>query len=175
MEERCLRKAEAPGSNPGESTVESTKRIIRPRKSTFFGDSMNKACIAILLIVLLATTGCTIGNTKNLKLSGEVVPSKISLDNTQPISLEATVKNDGTATETITIDVVKTEGVDVKRPDRTQFTLKPGESRVITFEASLTSDAVPGDYILEVTVQSQSGEYVGDRAKLRVVKSKGLF
>ncbi|MFQ5974720.1 MAG: hypothetical protein ACE5J5_00170 [Candidatus Hydrothermarchaeales archaeon] len=136
---------------------------------------MDRSWIAIILLAVLVTSGCTIGRAKNLKLNGEVVPSKISLDESQPIVLEATVENGGTATETIIIDVVKTEGVDVKRPERTQFTLKPGESRVVTFEASLTSDAVPGDYILEVTVQSQSGEYVGDRAKLRVVKSKGLF
>ncbi len=136
---------------------------------------MNKPWIAIVLFALLVTSGCTLGSSNNLKLSGEVVPSKISLDESKVILLEASVKNDGTSTETITIDVVKTEGVDVKRPDRTQFTLKPGESRVITFEASLTSDAVEGDYILEVAVQSQSGGYVGDRAKLRVVKNKGLF
>ncbi len=136
---------------------------------------MHKPWIAIVLFAILVTSGCTLSSSNNLKLSGEVVPSKISLDESKVILLEASVKNDGTATETITIDVVKTEGVDVKRPDRTQFTLKPGESRVITFEASLTSDAVQGDYILEVVVQSQSGEYVGDRAKLRVVKNKGLF
>ena len=137
---------------------------------------MDRLIIALMLAIVLITSGCIVGGSgKNLKLSGEVVPSKISLDDTKSIVLEASIKNDGTATETITIDVVKTEGVDVKKPERTIFTLKPGERRIVTFEASLTSDAVPGDYILEVTVQSQSGEYVGDRAKLRVVKTKGLF
>ncbi len=132
--------------------------------------------IAIVLFIVLASSGCLLRDGSNpLKLSVEVVPSKISLDDSQPIFLEATVKNDGTATETITIDVVKTEGVDVKRPDRIKYTLKPGESRVIIFEALLTFDAVPGEYMLEVAVQSQSKGYVGDRVKLRVVKSKNLF
>ncbi|MFQ6135740.1 MAG: hypothetical protein ACE5PM_00990 [Candidatus Hydrothermarchaeales archaeon] len=136
---------------------------------------MRRLYAVLILLAIVLSVGCTIGSTQNLKLTSEVVPSKISLDNPEAMQLEATIRNVGTSTETITIDVIKTEGVDVEKPERTEFTLKPGESRMVTFGSTLASDAVPGDYVLEVYVQSRSGEYVGDRAKLRVVKSKGLF
>jgi uncharacterized membrane protein len=131
---------------------------------------------ALLLFLAVFISGCTISsNRENIRLESEIVPSKVSLDSPVQVSLEARVENVGTSTETITADIVKTEGLIVTKPDRTTFTLKPGESRTVTFKANLTADAVPGDYIIDVQVKTQSGNIVWDRAKLRVVEEKGLF
>lgn len=132
--------------------------------------------IAILVLLLISLSGCTIRSTReNIRLESEIVPSKVSLDEPTALSLEARVKNVGTSSETITADVVKTEGLEVTKPSRTTFTLKPGESRTITFSAKLTKDAVPGDYIIDVQVKTDNGNLVWDRAELRVVEKKGLL
>ncbi len=136
---------------------------------------MRAVLFILLLISLLLISGCTISSRQNIKLESEIVPSKINLEEPEPLYLEARVKNIGTATETVTTDVVKTEGLSVTKPSRTTFTLKPGESRTITFSASLTEDAVPGDYIIDVQVKTENGDMVWDRAKLRVVEGTGLL
>ncbi len=132
--------------------------------------------IVLLLILIVSISGCTISNSKeNIRLESEIVPGKISLEKPEEVHLEAQVKNVGTSTETVTADVVKTEGLMVTKPSRTTFTLKPGESRTIAFSANLTDDAVPGDYIIDVQVKTLNGDIVTDRAKLRVVEEKGLL
>ncbi len=130
----------------------------------------------LLLILIVFITGCTISNSReNIRLESEIVPGKISLNEPEEVRLEAKVKNVGTSTETVSADVVKTEGLVVTKPSRTTFTLKPGESRTIVFSANLTADAVPGDYIIDVQVKTQNGNIVNDRAKLRVVEGTGLL
>ncbi len=133
-----------------------------------------RALVFILLLLLIS--GCTISGVKdNIRVESEIVPSKINLEEPEPLSLEVRVKNVGTSTETVSADVKKTEGLSVTKPDRTTFTLKPGESRTIAFTASLTGDAVPGDYIIDVQVKTQNGDIVEDRAKVRVEEGAGLL
>lgn len=129
----------------------------------------------LVLMVLILISGCTIGERHTMKVDSDVVPSKISLGEHAPVKIEATATNIGSATETITADVRGTEGLNVTPPNNTIFTLKPGESRTVTFTAKLTKDAVPGDYILDVHIQTNSGDLIIDRIKLRVVEKKGLI
>lgn len=107
-------------------------------------------------------------------MESEVIPSKVNLENPEPLYVEARMKNVGTSVETVTADVVKTEGLTIRKPARTTFTLKPGESRTVTFEANLTSDAVSGDYIIDVQAKTENGVIVWDRARLRVAEESGF-
>lgn len=133
----------------------------------------------IIILVLLLISGCIspiIGDSKQkIKLESEIIPSKISLEEQQPLSLEVSATNIGKSAETITADAASTEGLNVSKPSRTTLTLKPGESRIIVFNATLTRDAVPGDYIIDVQIKTESGEIVSSAARLRVVAKKGLI
>jgi hypothetical protein len=133
-----------------------------------------KKAIAILVLVILVS-GCIGGKQHNIKLNSEVKPAKVSLEEPEIIRIEAHATNVGTSLETITADVVKTEGLMVIKPNRTVFTLKQGESRTITFYASLMEDAVPGNYIIDIQIRTESGDIVWDRAKITVVQEKGLL
>lgn len=128
-----------------------------------------------LIVLLLFISGCITSTQRTIKLESQVVPSKVSLERPEPINVEATVTNIGTSQETITADVVKTEGLFIAYPNKTTFTLKPGESRTITFTASMTYDAVPGEYIIDVQTKTMGGDVVIDRAKLQVVEKRGLL
>ena len=128
-----------------------------------------------LIVLLLFISGCITTTQSTIKLESQVVPSKVSLERPEPINVEATVTNIGTSQETITADVVKTEGLFIAYPNKTTFTLKPGESRTITFTASMTYDAVPGEYIIDVQTKTMGGDVVIDRAKLQVVEKRGLL
>jgi uncharacterized membrane protein len=128
-----------------------------------------KKAIAILVLV----TCCIAAN--GIKLECEVKPSKVSLDDPKTISIEAHVSNIGTSIQTVDVDVVKTEGIEVVKPERTRFTLKQGESRVVTFYASLMEDTVPGNYIIDIEVKTQEGDVVKGKAKIIVVKEKGFI
>ncbi len=130
----------------------------------------------VLIFTLMIASGCLLSSSKSsIKLESEIVPSKISLDEPQPMTLEARVTNIGDAKETINAEAIATEGLSVTRPVRTEFTLKPGESRTITFNATLMEDAVPGDYIIDIQVKTDTGELINGVAKLRVVQKKGII
>jgi uncharacterized membrane protein len=131
---------------------------------------------ALFLIFLIIASGCLVSSGKSgIKLESEIVPNKISLEEAQSLTLEARVTNIGKAKETITAEAIPTEGLSVSRPERTDFTLKPGESRTITFNATLLKDAVPGDYIIDIQVKTGTGEVITGVAKLRVVQKKGII
>jgi len=132
----------------------------------------------ILILVALLIPGCislTGESTHKIKLESEIIPGKISLEEPQSLSLEVKVTNIGKSTETITADAANTEGLNVSKPSKTTLTLKPGESRIIVFNATLTRDAVPGDYIIDVQIKTESGDVVSSAARLRVVAKKGLI
>jgi len=129
----------------------------------------------VLLACLMIVSGCVGGKGHNIKLTSEVKPAKVSLDNIELISINVMATNVGTSLERITADVIKTEGLDIIPPNRTTFTLKPGESRTIIFYASLMEDAVPGDYIIDVQIKTEAEDIIWDRAKVRVVQESGLF
>ena len=132
--------------------------------------------VLVFIFILIIASGCLLSSDKQgIKLESEIVPSKISLDEAQPLTLEARVTNIGHAKETITAEVIATEGLDVSTPERTEFTLKPGESRIITFDATLKKDAVPGDYIIDIQVKTDTGEVITGVAKLRVTQKKGII
>jgi uncharacterized membrane protein len=111
----------------------------------------------------------------SISLDSEVIPGKVSIEAPEPIYILAHAKNIGTSAETITADVIKTEGLSVLKPEKTEFILKPDESRTITFTATLMENAVPGDYIIDIQIRTKSGDLVWDRARLRVVEKKGLL
>lgn len=136
-----------------------------------------KTGLFLTLILLLFSQGCTLfgGGGHTVILETEVNPSKVSLDDPQTIQLHAHAKNVGSSVETISADVIRTEGLLVAKPDKTDFVLKPDESRTITFAATLTNTAVPGDYIIDIQIRTESGDLVWDRARLRVVEKKGLL
>lgn len=133
----------------------------------------------IVVLGLLLFLGCIspiIGDGKQkIKLESEIVPGKVSLEEPQPLSLEVSVTNIGKSTETVIADAASTEGLSVSKPSKTTLTLKPGESRIIVFNATLTKDAIPGDYIIDVQVKTESGEVVFGAARLRVTAKKGLI
>lgn len=133
-----------------------------------------KRFIAILACLIIIS-GCIGGKGHNIKLTSEVKPAKVSLDNKELISIDVRATNVGTSLEKITANVIKTEGLVIILPDRTTFTLKPGESRTIIFYANLMEDAVPGDYIIDVQIKTEAGDIIWDRAKVRVAQESGLF
>ena len=128
-----------------------------------------------LLACLIIVSGCIGGKSHNIKLTSEVTPAKISLDNKEQIRVDVRATNVGTSLEKITADVIKTEGIVIIPPNRTTFSLKEGESRTIIFIAYLTDEAVPGDYIIDVKIETESGDIIWDRAKIRVEQESGLF
>ena len=135
--------------------------------------------LIVLLAFIIIISGCIEGKGHNIKLTTEVTPAKVSLDDRELISIEVRATNVGTSTEKITPDVIKTEGLVIIPPNRTgdqmTFTLKPDESRTIIFYADLMEDAVPGDYIIDVKIETDAGDIIWDRAKVRVEQEAGLF
>ena len=134
-----------------------------------------KRSFIVLLACLILMLGCIGGKAHNIKLTSEVTPAKVSLDQKEQIRVDVRATNVGTSLEKISADVVKTEGVVIVAPNRTTFSLKQGESRTIIFKAELTSDAVPGDYIIDVKIETESGDIIWDRAKIRVEQEAGIF
>jgi uncharacterized membrane protein len=131
--------------------------------------------IPLILLVMVAAPGCLLGEKQSIKLESEIVPNKVSLEEPESLSLEAKVSNVGKNTVTITVDIIGDEGLEVSKPPRTTFTIKPGGSRIVIFNATLAEDAVPGDYIIDVTVTTDKGERITGVAKLRVVQKKGII
>jgi|Deesub1362A_J573_1020465.scaffolds.fasta_scaffold00094_40 uncharacterized membrane protein len=129
---------------------------------------------AATLLAVLLIAGC-LGSSQSIKLNIEVEPNKVALEEPEPISIKVNAINIGPSRETISAGVTETQGLKVIEPNKTVFTLKNGESRTIVFTALLTTDAVPGDYIIDVQVKTESGEIVQDRAKITVVQKKGLL
>ncbi|MFQ5800676.1 MAG: hypothetical protein ACE5HH_03010 [Candidatus Hydrothermarchaeales archaeon] len=129
----------------------------------------------IALVVVFIVIGCTVGTTHTIRLRGNVNPAQISLDKKMPVSIEASVENIGNATHTISVDVVDTEGLAVEKPERTSFTLQPGESRVVTFIGRLEEAAVPGKYRVEIIAETQAGDQISETVYLRVVAERGFI
>ncbi len=131
-----------------------------------------------LLAILLAATlvaGCALwSGGHSIKLSTEVIPGQVSLQEPETLRVEVRATNVGNATETITADATATEGLSVTKPNRTQFTLKPEESRIITFTVTVAKDIAPGDYIIDVIVRTGNGDVVTGKAKVKVAEKKGL-
>lgn len=137
---------------------------------------MRKQAFALMFIsLLLLSAGCVSKGKYSVKLDINVVPSKVSLESPEEISIEASVRNVGSSAIVIDADVVGTEGLQVTKPQRTNFTLKPEDSRTIIFTANLSSDAVPGDYVIDVRVKTDKGEVVEEKAKVRVAAKRGLL
>ena len=130
-----------------------------------------------LTVLLLATlvAGCALWSDSHaVKLSTEVIPGQVSLQEPETLRVEVRATNVGNATETITADATATEGLSVTKPNRTQFTLKPEESRIITFTVTVAKDIAPGDYIIDIVVRTGNGDVVTGKAKVKVAEKKGL-
>ncbi len=120
-----------------------------------------------LLFLLLLFSGCSLLSTGSMKLEAAVEPSTIELTKPEPAMLRATVTNVGDGMLSVRVDVVGSEGLRVTPLSRTGFRLKPGEERTVRFRLSLTEDALPGVYRIDV-IASAGSENVTARAKLRV-------
>ena len=132
--------------------------------------------VLVLLFLLAVSAGCIFGQGKqSIKLDSQVVPSKVSLSEPEPLSVEAEVSNIGKSTVKVTVDVETDEGILIDKPLKTDFTIKPGGSRIVVFNASLDKDAVPGDYVIDIKVTTDKGDVIKGVAKLRVVQKKGLI
>ncbi len=129
--------------------------------------------LAVLLVLLLS--GCSMGGSRDIVLRGNVDPGQVSLDKMLPVAIEASVENVGNTTETISVDVGGSEGLIVEKPDRTTFTLKPGESRVVIFIGRLEETAVPGKYRIEITAGPQGSGAVTEVVFLEVVSQRGFI
>ncbi|MBU2560083.1 hypothetical protein KKA03_04220 [archaeon] len=128
-----------------------------------------------LLVCIILILGCTGGKTHNIKLTSEVTPAKVTLEQKEQIRVDVRATNVGTSLEKITADVIKTEGVIIIPPNRTTFSLKKEESRTIIFMAYLTDEAVPGDYIIDIKIETESGDIIWDRARVRVEQESSIF
>lgn len=133
---------------------------------------LNRA-LAVLLVLLVS--GCSMGASPDIVLKGKVDPGQVSLDKRLPVQIQASVENVGNSTETISVDVDGSEGLIVEKPQRTVFTLKPGESRVVIFTGTLEETAVPGKYRIEITAVPQGGGAVSDVVFLEVVSQRGFI
>jgi uncharacterized membrane protein len=129
----------------------------------------------IILLTLLLIVGCTVGNSKNIRLRGNVNPAQISLDKKVPVFIEANVENIGNSTETVSLEVDDTEGLSVEKPKRTSFTLQPGESRIISFTGILDANAVPGKYRVEILAKTENSGRVSEVVFINVVAEKGFI
>lgn len=131
--------------------------------------------LLIMVVLAVLVSGCTVGTSDPVRLRGNVNPSQISLDKRIPVAIEASVENIGNATQTISLDVTGTEGLSVDVPPRTTFTLKPGESRIVTFKGTLDETAVPGEYRVEISATTEGGRRVNEVVFLKVVAERGLI
>jgi uncharacterized membrane protein len=130
----------------------------------------------MILLLLAPLQGCVLwGERASIELTANVVPGRVSLDAPEPLRIELRVTNVGNATEVIDADAITTEGLEVMKPARTTFTLKPEESRIIIFTVRVTEEATPGDYIVELPVETERGETITERAKVTIVEKKGLL
>ncbi|NOZ58976.1 MAG: hypothetical protein GXO66_05305 [Euryarchaeota archaeon] len=137
---------------------------------------MRTTSLTLLILLLLGLSGCTaLGEKHTIKLESEVTPSKVSLDEPEDIVVKAKTTNIADKMVTVEVNVVETEGLNITRPKKTTFRLKPGESRIVEFRVSLNEDAVPGDYRIDVQAKTTEGDVVLDKAKLRVYRKKALL
>ncbi|RLF56631.1 MAG: hypothetical protein DRN25_07725 [Thermoplasmata archaeon] len=128
----------------------------------------------VWVLIICVVCGCMLKTPEHkIKTSCEVTPSRVSLSDKEKLKIEVRVTNIGKNKEIVTVEVGGTEGLEISVPSRTTFMLKPEESRIISFPAELTPDALPGDYVIDVKVSTESGENVTDVAKVRVVEKKG--
>lgn len=136
---------------------------------------MDRKALFILLALFLIA-GCTVGTTHNMRLRGNVNPGQISLDKRMPVSIEASVENIGNSTETITIDAADdTQGISIEKPERTSFTLKPGESRIVVFIGTLEETAPPGKYRIDITATTKGDDVISETAFLTVIAERGFI
>jgi len=131
---------------------------------------------ALALALILLALGCTISGSRTIVLKTNVNPAQVSLDRKRPVAIEASVENIGNGTIKVTVEAEDTtEGLVVKSPPRTTFTLKPGESRVLVFDASLEETSPPGKYRIDVVARTERGEMVRETTFLRVVSQQGFL
>ncbi len=124
-----------------------------------------------VLSLFLLIPGCSLlGEKHQVKVSVEVVPSKVSINEGQEVEIKVRVLNIAKGSVTVNIDAANTEGLLIVRPDRTTFTLKPEESRILNFKARIKEDALPGDYIVDIVVKTDSRDEVVEKAKLKVIE-----
>ena len=130
----------------------------------------------LALVLVLLICGCAIrGGEHRIKLDCGVTPSRVSLSDRETLKIEVKVTNIGKEKEAVRVEVTETQGLRIIEQGEKNFMLKPDESRIITFPAELSEDAIPGDYVIDVRVTTQSGDVLVDRAKVRVVEKKGLL
>lgn len=133
-----------------------------------------KSFLPVFLLLLMI--GCTVGTEHVIRLRGNVYPSRIALDSTEPVTIEASIENIGNSSHTVTVSAEdNTQGINIIMPERTVFTLKPGESRVVLFEGHLDEAAAPGRYRIDVLAKTDSLDLVEEVVFLEVSLEKGLL
>lgn len=124
----------------------------------------------VFLAIVLLVGGCLIGEKHQIKVVVEVEPAKIKLDEAKEVSIRVNVQNIAKKELSVNVDAQNTEGLYIIEPERTTFSLKPEESRVLSFRAKLKEDALPGRYIVDVLVSTDTGEKVREKARLEVTQ-----
>ncbi len=127
--------------------------------------------ILYILVLLLLIPGCTlVGKAHEIKVSVNVIPSKVSINYNKYIEMNVVVLNIGSKTVTANIDAGNTEGLVIIKPERATITLKPQESRILGFKAKLEESALPGNYIVDIIGKTNDGDTVVTKANLMVTE-----
>jgi len=125
--------------------------------------------IVSALVLLALFSACTVEQTAAIRIKGSAIPPQTSISKAAPVEIEANVENTGNTTKFVKVTASGSEGIDVKKMDRDEFTLKPGEVRVVTFIGILKKDALPGKYIIELSAFAD-GSAAKTEVEVRVTK-----
>jgi len=131
--------------------------------------SMKKVLALAAAALFAVLSACIVEQTSGIRVKGSAVPPQISILNAAPVEIEMSVENIGNATKFVKVDAAGSEGIDIKKVDRDEFTLKPGEIRLVTFIGVLKKDALPGKYIVELSAFAD-GDAAKTTVEVRVVK-----
>jgi len=128
-------------------------------------------CLLVILSLLLLTPGCPLlGEDHQVDVSVKVEPGDFSMEENREVSVQVKVENVARNTLTTSVDAGGTQGLNMTEPQRTNFTLKPEEIRIIDFKGQVEEDALPGRYVVDVIVKTDRNDVVTEKAKIMVKK-----
>lgn len=128
-----------------------------------------KTVFAVVIAIFAMFSGCAVEQTTSIRIKGSAIPPQTSILKATPVEIEMSVENIGNATRFVKVSASGSEGMDIKKVDRDEFTLKPGEIRVVSFIGILKKDALPGKYIVELSAFAD-GDAAKTTVEVRVVK-----